>query len=152
MPTVFLRKKGSFGKFFCFNPCIHVCRFVLSEYEKCHIEFSELFIQLQAPLSQKNHPFRIPADTKNGTPKGSVCLCISSFSFRKASRPKAVGCGLQAVHIFQDIFADLVARHAERYSQLAEQPVLREAEEFFIVGRGLFAHREARLSSGLNGL
>ena len=152
MPTVFLRKKGSFGKFFCFNPCIHVCRFVLSEYEKCHIEFSELFIQLQAPLSQKNHPFRIPADTKNGTPKGSVCLCMSSFSFRKASRQKAVSNGLQAVHIFQDIFADLVARHAERDRQFAEQPVLRKAEEFFIVGSGLLAHREARLSPSLNGL
>lgn len=152
MPTVFLRKKGSFGKFFCFNPCIHVCRFVLSEYEKCHIKFSELFIQLQAPLSQENHPFRIPTTQKTEPRKVPSVFAFLLSLFRPASRPKAVSSGLQAVHIFQDIFADFVARHAERDRQFAEQPVLREAEEFFIVGRGLFAHREARLSSGLNGL
>lgn len=86
MPTDFSRKRALSERFFCFNPCIHVCRIVLSEYEKCHIEFSELFIQFSRrllrkklfPCSGRKHmPFS--PYTKNGTPKGSVGLTLCDF-------------------------------------------------------------------------
>ena len=117
----------------------------ISNFLNCLFNYKHRFRKRITPSgfrpTQKTEPRKVP----------SVFAFLLSL-FRPASRPKAVSSGLQAVHIFQDIFADFVARHAERDRQFAEQPVLCKAEEFFIVGRGLLAHREARLSSGLNGL
>ena len=87
MPTDFSRKRTLSKRFFCFNPCIHVCRIVLSEYEKCHIEFSELFIQFSRRLLRKKNSSPVPDEnawlfspyTKNGTPKGSACLTLCDF-------------------------------------------------------------------------